>query len=98
MERFFQNERDVKLFTSLSNTQQKLDKYIVMLKNDFGYSLSKSQLAQLLDVSEQTLDRRIKEACNIPQYFRSGNGAKASYIFPIVEVAEYLANHTIKVA
>jgi len=98
MDKIFQNESDIKLFLSLSSTNNKLDKYIVMLKNDFGYSLSKSQLALLLAVSEQTVDRRIKEACNIPQYFRSGDGAKASYIFPIVEVAEYLANRTIKVA
>jgi predicted DNA-binding transcriptional regulator AlpA len=98
MDKFFQNDSDIKLFISLSNTPHKLDKYIVMLKNDFGYNLTKSELAQLLKKSEQTIDRRIKEGLNLPNYHRSGDGAKASYIFPIVEVAEYLANRTIKVA
>lgn len=91
------NEKDRELILSLSMAQSKFDKYIVLLKKDYGYNLSKSQLAVLLDVSEQTVDRRIKEACNIPQYLRSGNGGKANYIFPIIEVASYLCN-TIKIA
>lgn len=88
---------DKQLIMSLSMAPSKFDKYIVLLKKDFGYNLSKSQLAILLDISEQTIDRRIKDASNIPQYLRSSNGKKASYIFPIIEVASYLCN-TIKVA
>ena len=92
------NHNDLQLSILLSNAPTKFDKYIVLLKNDYGYNLSKSQLASLLDISEQTIDRRIKDACNIPQYLRSGTGTRASYLFPIIEVAEYLTNKTIKVA
>jgi hypothetical protein len=90
-------QSDKQLVMSLSMAPSKYDKYIVLLKKDFGYNLSKSQLAILLKISEQTIDRRIKDASNIPQYLRSSNGEKASYIFPIIEVASYLCN-TIKVA
>ena len=69
---------DKQLIMSLSIAPSKFDKYIVLLKKDFGYNLSKSQLAILLDISEQTIDRRIQEASNIPEYLRSGKGKKAS--------------------
>jgi hypothetical protein len=90
------NERDKHLVMSLSMAPTKFDKYIVLLKNDYGYSLSKSQLAEVIRKSEQTIDRRIKDGMNLPNYHRSGEGSKASYIFPIIDVAEYLVN-TIKV-
>ena len=91
------SENDMRLAMSLSMAPTKFDKYIILLKNDYGYNLSKSQLAMVLDVSEQTIDRRIKEASNIPQFLRSGKGKKANYSFPIIEVALHLSN-TIKVA
>ena len=91
------SENDMRLAMSLSMAPTKFDKYIILLKNDYGYNLSKSQLAMVLDVSEQTIDRRIQEASNIPEYIRSGKGKKANYFFPIIEVASYLFN-TIKVA
>ena len=87
----------IKLAMSLSMAPTKYDKYIVLLKNDFGYNLSKSDLATVLKKSEQTIDRRIKEASNIPNYLKSGEGKKASYIWPVVEVAEFLCQ-TIKTA
>lgn len=90
------SEKDLKLAISLSMAPTKFDKYIVLLKNDFGYSLTKSNLAEVLKKSEQTIDRRIKEACNIPNYLRSSDGKKASYLFPIVEVAEFMTINTIK--
>lgn len=90
------NERDKHLVMSLSMAPTKFDKYIVLLKNDYGYSLTKSQLAEVIKKSEQTIDRRIKDGMNLPNYHRSGEGYKASYIFPIIDVAEYLVN-TIKV-
>ena len=86
---------DLKLAAELSLAKTKLDKYIVLLKKDYGYSMTKSQFAEIIIKSEQTVDRSIKDACNIPNYIRSGEGEKASYIFPIIEVAEYLTN-TIK--
>lgn len=88
---------DKQLIMSLSIAPSKFDKYIILLKKDFGYNLSKSKLAILLDISEQTIDRRIKEGINIPNFIRSGEGKKASYIFPIIEVAQFLSN-TVKIA
>ena len=91
------NENDMKLAMSLSMAPTKFDKYIVLLKNDFGYNLTKSNLADVLGVGVQTISRRVKESCDIPNYLRSGEGEKASYIFPTIEVAEYLSNNTIKI-
>ncbi|MFA7022292.1 hypothetical protein AAW30_01869 [Arcobacter porcinus] len=85
-------ERDLKLLVELSNVSSKYDKYIVMLKRDYGYTLTKSQLARVINVSEQTITRRIEEGLNVPKYLRSGDGPKSSYIFPITEVADYLSN------
>jgi len=90
------SEKDLKLALSLSMAPTKFDKYLILLKNDFGYNLTKSDLAEVLKKSEQTIDRRIKEACNIPNYIRSGDGQKASYLFPIIEVAEFMSTNTIK--
>ncbi|MDY0321294.1 MAG: hypothetical protein RBR23_06110 [Arcobacteraceae bacterium] len=89
-------ENDLRLVMSLAMAPTKFDKYIVLLKNDFGYNLTKSELAKVIKKSEQTIDRRIKEGMNLPNYHRSSEGLKASYIFPIIEVAEYLANNMIK--
>ena len=86
---------DLKLAAELSLAKTKLDKYIVLLKKDYGYSMTKSQFAEIIIKSEQTVDRRIKDARNIPHFIRSEEGEKASYIFPIIEGAEYLTN-TIK--
>lgn len=86
------SEKDLKLAISLSMAPTKFDKYIVLLKNDFGYTLTKSDLAKVIKKSEQTIDRRIKEGINLPNYHRSGDGSKASYFFSIVDVAEFLVN------
>ncbi len=91
------NENDLELVLALSMAPTKFDKYVILLKKDFGYTITKAQLAIILDKSEQTIDRRIKESCNIPNFIRSGEGKNASYIFPVAEVAEYLSN-TIKTA
>jgi hypothetical protein len=85
---------DLELATTLSVAPTKFDKYIVLLKNEFGYNLTKSDLATILNKSIQTLDRRIASGSHIPNYIRSGNGKNASYIFPIIEVAEFLCNTT----
>ena len=91
------SQNNVKLAIQLEQSPTKYNKYIVLLKNEFGYNLSKYDLAKVLDTSVQTIDRRIKESLNIPNYLRSSNGLKASYLFPVIDVAEYLCN-TIKVA
>lgn len=89
-------DEDVRLANLLSNATTEGDKYIVLLNKQFGYSLTKSELSQVLKWSEQTIDRRIKEASNIPRYLRSSNSDKATYTFPVVDVAKFLA-HCIKV-
>jgi len=91
------NKSDIELILSLSQAQTTFDKYIILLKKDFGYNLTKSELAKVIKKSEQTIDRRIKDGMNIPNYQRTSDGQKASYIFPIISVAEYLCN-TIEVA
>ena len=50
---------DLKLAAELSLAKTKLDKYIVLLKKDYGYSMTKSQFAEIIIKSEQTVDRRI---------------------------------------
>jgi len=87
---------DENMVTLLSAAKKNVEKYILLLKVEYGFQLTKAQLAVVLGISCQTIDRRIKEGMNIPNYHRSSNGKNASYIFPIVEVAEYLSN-TIKV-
>lgn len=89
--------QDMQLALSLTHAPTKYDKYIVLLYKEYGFSLSKSNFADVIRKSEQTVDRRIKEARNIPSYIKSSKGTKASYIFPIIEVAEYLCS-TIEVA
>jgi len=91
------NKNDIDLAISLTNAPTKFDKYLVLLKKDFGYNLTKSEFATVIKKSEQTIDRRIKDGMNIPPYQRTSEGSKASYIFPVAEVAEYLCN-TIEVA
>lgn len=86
------NEQDIQLVITLSQTKNKTDKYIILLKNEFGISLTKSDLSKALSISCQTIDRRIKESINIPQYIRSGDGKKSSYLFGVVDVAEFLSN------
>jgi hypothetical protein len=83
------------MLTKLSSANNK-EKLILLLKDEYGYQLSKEDLSIVLGISTQTIDRRIKEGLNIPEYTRSGKGSKASYLFPITSVADYLVN-TIKV-
>lgn len=66
------------------------------LIKQYGYNLSKSELSQVLRISEQTINRRIKEASNLPPYKRSGNGIKSIYLFPVTSVANYIVNNNIK--
>ena len=90
-------KHNMQLALLLTQAPTKYDKYIVLLFIAYGFSLTKANFAEVIDKSEQTVDRRIKEARNIPNYLKSSDGKKASYIFPVAEVAAYLCN-TIKVA
>ena len=90
------NEAEILTIKSLSFAKNYFDKYIVLLNKKYGYSLTKQDLSVVLNISIQTIDRRIKENMNIPAYKKSGEGIKASYIFPITEVAKFLCS-TIKI-
>lgn len=90
------NEEEIYAVKCISLAQSDFDKYIILLNKRYGYGLTKDDLATVLKVSTQTIDRRIKENRNIPAYKKSGDGTKASYIFTIVEVAKYLCL-TIKI-
>lgn len=89
-------ENNKELVSLLSNKTNSLEKYIVLLYEIYGFVLTRKELTLLLKLSDQTLSRRIDENINIPNFIRSSNGSKASYLFPIISVAEYLLK-TIKV-
>lgn len=88
---------ELKLASSLSQATSKLDKYLVLLYIIYGFTLTKKELAEVLKISTITIERRIKDGVNIPEYLKSSEGAKSSYIFPIYDVGLYLSN-TIKTA
>ena len=61
------------------------------LKNIFGKAmLSKKDLCELLDISSATLNRRIAENRDIPNYIKLSDSKTAKVQFPIFSVAEYL--------
>ncbi len=55
--------------------------------------LCKKQVAQVLKVSESTINRALaaNELDKLPKFKRFGRGKKAPYRFPIVEVAKFLS-------
>lgn len=91
------SDDELRLATALSQAASKIDKYMVLLYVIYGFSLTKKELAEVIKKAQVTIERRIKEGANIPEYIKSSDGNKSSYIFPIYEVAEYLSN-TIKTA
>lgn len=91
------NFNEDNLLNKISKKTNKVDKYTILLTNKYGMTLTKTELAEVLNKSEQTVNRRIKEGMGVPQYIRSGNGVKASYIFPVYEVAVYLSTNLTKV-
>ena len=86
---------DVDTLKGMSFIKNDADKYMLLLNKKYGYSLTKEELAVVLRVSTQTVDRRIKENMNIPAYQRTGGGKKASYLFPISNVAKHLCRTII---
>lgn len=90
------NMKNINLIDKIAQEENKIDKYIILLTNKYGLTLTKTELAEVINKSEQTIDRRIKEGIGIPQFIRSGRGKKASYIFPIYEVAKYLSENLTK--
>ena len=91
------NDDELKLATALSNATNKIDKYMVLLYFIYGLSLTKKEFAEVIKKAEITIERRIKAGTNVPEYIKSSDGNKSSFIFPNFEVALYLSN-TIKTA
>jgi nucleoid DNA-binding protein len=56
--------------------------------------LSKKQVAQILNISQSTLNRALasNELAKIPKFKRFGRSEKAPYQFSIVEVAKFLSS------
>lgn len=91
------NDNELRLAAALSQATNRIDKYMVLLYFIYGLSLTKKELAEVIKKAEVTIERRIKEGVNIPEFIKSSDGNKSSYIFPIYEVASYISN-TIKTA
>lgn len=90
MEKMFFSNIDLELIIQLTLTKSDYEKYLIMLKREYGYSLSKKELSIVLRISVQTIDRRLKEGYDLPNYMRSGDGKRASYYWPVTSVARYL--------
>ena len=73
--------------------------YLNILKEKYNKtSITRLELAKELGISESTIDIRIRKGTGIPRYKRSSKSPKATYIFPIVEVAKFLSEDLIVVA
>ncbi len=81
----------------ISHEINEVELMLKLLIKQYGYNLSKSELSNVLRISEQTINRRIKDNSNIPQYKRSGNGTKSLYLFSALSVASYIVNNNIKI-
>jgi len=58
---------------------------------------NKKQLAKFLNISIPTIDRAIAAGSGIPEYIK-GHGAKGHLYFPLVNIALFLTNSTVKTA
>ena len=67
------------------------------LSSQFGYTLTKKELAQVLKVSVSSINNYIVQGEGIPEYTKVGTGKNGKVLFPVVNVVDYLSN-TIKVA
>ncbi|MFY4779801.1 hypothetical protein ACOTVZ_11980 [Aliarcobacter butzleri] len=81
----------------ISHEINEVELMLKLLIKQYGYNLSKSELSNVLRISEQTINRRIKDNSNIPEYKRSGNGTKSLYLFSALSVASYIVNNNIKI-
>jgi Fic family protein len=90
-------EDELMLASSLSKASSPVEKYMVLLFFLYGLTLTRKELGKVLKLSDQSIERRIKEGLNIPEYIKSSKGKKSSYFFTIYSVAEYLSN-TVKIA
>ena len=72
----------------MTNTEVYID---LLYKKYDKTQLTRKEVASVLEISLPTLDTLISTN-NLPiRYKRIGNSQKARYIFPIVEIANFLA-------
>jgi len=72
----------------MTNTEVYID---LLYKKYDKTQLTRKEVASVLEISLPTLDALISTN-NLPiQYRRIGNSQKARYIFPILEIANFLA-------
>lgn len=61
------------------------------LIQEYGFTLSKQELAEVLHISTTTVDRRrFQNPELLPPSKKIGNGTKARVVFPAHGVADYL--------
>jgi len=60
-------------------------------------ALSKSELAQELGMGLSTVSKMMAEGMGLPNYKKVGNAKNSRVLFPLADVAEFLAD-TIEVA
>lgn len=77
-----------------------MEKYYVELLNARykKISLTRNELAKELNISVSTLEKLIEKNLLDIRYIRLGNSQKARYLFPIIEVANYLSFNSHKIA
>jgi predicted DNA-binding transcriptional regulator AlpA len=65
-----------------------------------GYPLliDKRQYAKILNISTSSIDNYIRDGHSIPNYKKLGKAKNAKIVFSLGDVAQYLANQTIKTA
>lgn len=54
-------------------------------------TLTKKELAYELSLSESTISNRISKGLDLPNYKKLGAEKSSKVVFPIIEVARYLA-------
>ncbi len=67
--------------------------YLKTLKEKWKKSiLTTEELSEEINLSINTIRKRVKENRNIPRYKKTSEGKGGRFLFPIREVARYLAN------
>lgn len=55
-------------------------------------SLNRKETAKALGIGVSTLDLKIKEGRDLPEYIKIGNAKNSRIIFPLVAIAQYLSS------
>jgi len=67
------------------------------LHSQYGVTLTKKELSEVLKVSVSSINNYIVRGEGIPEYTKVGTGKNGKVLFPTVNVVAYLSN-TISVA